>query len=131
MAFNGALVDKGRRLYREALPDKVEGSTQMANITSAWFKCRLNLPQGVETDEATGARRRKVLRPSILIAKKNSDGELSGVKAKERIEIASAQLGTAVYEVIGDPTVLRKKRRVIGYEATIERVDEQPFGDVV
>jgi hypothetical protein len=39
-----------------------------------------------------------------------------------RLEIVSKQLGSAVWDVVGEPEPLRKKRKVIGYQATVRQI---------
>lgn len=128
MALAGALVDKGRCISNQALPQRVEGTTQMTPVATAWFKCRLSLPKGTEPADPTASdRRRYVRQPELLVGHRDKDGHPIDIKGKDRIEVDSRQFGNLHFEVVGDPEPLRKKRRVIGWVLTLERADEHPM----
>lgn len=58
---------------------------------------------------------------------KDRAGAPISISASDKIEINSRQLGTATYEVVGDPEPIRKKKRVIGYQVPLSRINEHPF----
>ena len=122
MAYRGALVDRAviRRKQRQAT--KVDGRTIFTSQDGPEFRARLQLPQANEDtrDERTAA----VIRPTLMTDRKDSDGDLLDFRTSDRILVTSRQLGTALWEVTGEPEPLRKKRRVIGWVVPINRVDE-------
>jgi hypothetical protein len=144
MGLNAVLVDRARRLHSAPTPQKVEGTTQFVPVHGPWFKVRLTLPAAATTEAAArvragltddgGARSKVVERPFILFGIRDSEGNSligedgrSVVNAHDRLEIESPQLGLHVYEITENPAPIRKKRKVIGYNASLSRVEEQEF----
>lgn len=130
MALSSALVDRARRVRNEATPRRVEGTTTFATVTGAWFKARLTVPAAPEADDAQGSHRRTVARPTLLLGVRDREGnrlEPGFLSADDKVEVDSRQFGRGVWEVTGDPEPLRKKRRVIGFQATLAKVDEDPY----
>lgn len=126
MALGAVLVDRARRLRTEPAPVKVEGSTSFVEIHSPWFKARLTLPANPETVDP-GGHMRTPLRPSLLFGVKDTTGDAVEIAAADRIEVDSPQLGKAIWEVSGEPEPLRKKRRVLGYQVALTRVEDYAF----
>jgi hypothetical protein len=127
--IGSALVDRARIVERESTGQKVEGTTLMSPTHSAWFKCRLFLESASERKEQ-GERRKVVATPQVLCALRDENGELVVIEAEMRMEISSTELGTATWNVSGDPEPIRKKRSLIGWLASIERVVERPRAGV-
>lgn len=127
MSLNAALVDRARRLVDTPTPQRVEGTTQFQTLTYPWFRVRLTLSPAPESDDAQGARRRVPRPGSLLVGLKDADGNLNAVNADDRLEVDSKQLGRAIYQVTGDGEPIRKKRKLIGWMATVTRVEEHPF----
>jgi hypothetical protein len=46
------------------------------------------------------------------------------IRASDEIEVASLELGDALWRVNGDPVPIRKKRRVIGWTVPLSRLNE-------
>lgn len=105
---------------------KVEGSTRLAPLHGAWFRARL-FPAGAPQTFDNG-RPRVASAPQLLLGIRDSSGELIEVHASLQVEVDSKDLGRALWQVTADPEPLRKRRRVIGYLAQIERVIEQKGG---
>lgn len=123
MGLTGALVDRARTITRDSTGVKVEGTTLLTDTHSAWFKARLFLDQASERKEQ-GERAKAVSTPQILIAYRDEFGELVVVDSDMKLEVESPELGTALWRIQGQPQPIRKKRPVIGYLATLERVIE-------
>ena len=130
MALGSALVDRARLLRQEPTGVKVEGSTQFGTVAGAWFRCRLNVTGQPESPDPAGARRRVESRPSMLYALKDADGLPVGLTTESRVEVASRELGTAVWQPEGDPTPLRRRRSLVGYEVNLRRVIDHEFAPV-
>jgi hypothetical protein len=123
VALAGALVDRGRVVRRESTGRKVEGTTQMAPTHGPWFRARLFLQDAPERSEQ-GDRKKAVAMPRVMFLVTDVGGVAVDVNAEDQLEIASPELGTAVWRVTAQPAPIRKKRRVIGWEVGIERVLE-------
>lgn len=127
MALGAALVDRARRVTKEASTVRVEGTTPMAEVRSAWFRCRLFLGGDRESQGEDGSYVRSVRGPTLLYGVRDADGAVLDVGYDEKLEVESAQLGDALWRVAGEPEPLRKRRTVIGYQVTLERVQEREF----
>jgi hypothetical protein len=123
MALGSALVDRGRIVRQATTGVKVEGTTIFEPEFLPLFKCRLTLNEDVEKD--ADPRRKRVTREATLMVNKKDKGHnLVEVRASDRVEVISKQLGTGVWEVTGDPEPLRKRRVVIGWIVGVSRVDD-------
>jgi hypothetical protein len=131
VALGSALVDRARPLREQPTADKVEGTTQFATVPGEWFRCRLDVTTQPESPDPSGGRRRVEARPSLLYEWHDAAGLPVALTTEDRVEVASPELGTAVWLLEGDPRPLRKKRRVIGFEATLRRVIDHEFVPVV
>lgn len=127
MAFGSALVDKGWILRREDTePEEtwVEGERQLEpkdpedDKATNRFRCRFQLVKGSESQQ--DGRRRRVVRPVLLW------GRNTKIQKGDRVKIRSREhfgVEEPVFQVDGDPEPLRKRRRVIGYEATLVKAE--------
>jgi hypothetical protein len=52
----------------------------------------------------------------------HEDGSRVALHGSDRVEIISPLYGTFMMEVQGEPTPIRKRRTVIGYTATLQKV---------
>lgn len=127
MSLNAALVDRARRIVDTPLPIKVEGTTVFDTVPGSWFKCRLTLPGSPEADDAQGGRRRVAKQGTILMGVKDVDHNVLALAPTDKLEVNSPQLGRAIWNVTEDPMPLRKKRKVIGYQASVTLVEENEF----
>lgn len=127
MALGSALVDRARVVAQQPLPIKVGGSTRFAEVEGEWFRCRLTLPAAPETADASGARRRPVIVPTLLYGVRDLQGGEVALSTENRVEVRSAALGDAQWEVVSNPEPLRKKRTIIGYQVTLRKVLDQSF----
>lgn len=143
MALGAALKDRARAVRKLDTTHKVEGTTVMATETTAWFKCRLDLLGGQKGASASGRNfgrgegnaERVQFTPSIMFGVKDSEGNSlidddtkeCVVRAKDRVEVDSPELGHVMWEVTGNPLPMRKKKRVIGFTASLSRLDFQEF----
>lgn len=139
MALGAVLVDRAYLIRQEAIVVggeegegeevegttvvEVEGSTVYEEDEGPEFKARLQIESASERtrDGVTQTDPR----PMLLTAKKDSEGTELDFKPSDRIKVVSKQLGTAIWEVDGEPEPLRKKRTVIGWQLTLHRVEEQ------
>lgn len=105
----------------------MEGTTRFETVRHAWFRCRITENPAPDANDAQGGQRRVARTAQLLCGIKDVDGGALVVKASDRLEVYSKQLGRHVYEVTSDGEPLRKKRRVIGWSATLVRVQEHEF----
>lgn len=119
MALGAALVDRGRFVRREKATTEVDGERQFKDAVpeeQRWFRCRLQMLKGSEQQQ--DGRRRRVVRPMLTVGRKVK------IKKGDQIEIKCKELygnELVVFTVDGDPEPMRKRRTVIGYEATLAR----------
>lgn len=123
MGFIGALVDQARPVSKAEAGKVVDGRTLYAPVTGAWFKARLEPPSSSERPDGAGGRRVVVKPPTLMFAMKDKSGELVRLSNEMRLEVSSRELGTGMWEIVGDPTALRKKRRQLGWTAQLRRVE--------
>lgn len=97
----------------------------MGTAPGEWFKCRLTLPSAVEDDAATAGVRPVTVQPTIMLGAKDLAHEVIELHNDLKLEIDSKQLGKSTWEIVGEPAPIRKKRKVIGWEAPIRRVEVQ------
>lgn len=124
MGLRSVLVDRARTVRRAPTPLKVEGRTAFADVKGEWFRARLDL-RGYPQTRDPGSRAKTIKTPSLMFATKDLVGGAIEVRATDRIEVRSVQLGDATWEVTGSPEPWRKKRLVIGYQVPVRRVDEE------
>jgi hypothetical protein len=122
MSLGGALVDRARVVGRKAAGRKVAGRTLYSSVNGEWFKARLSLSASTErTDDATGVMP-VTATPTLLCGVRDLAGDPIDFGGDDRLEVSSRELGTAVFDVVGDAEPLRKRRRVIGYQVGLRRV---------
>ena len=137
MALGAVLVDRARLLELQAAsPVKVEGTTQFATIRGNWFRARLFLPAGPQDSTPGDAplmrgigkgRIRAINNAQLLLGFRDLEGNPIDIHFDMKVEVESAQLGNGIYRVMNQPEAIRKKRRVIGYLADIEKSNEREF----
>jgi hypothetical protein len=128
VGLNTALVDQAR-IHRKAPAYKVAGRTQFASLTGAWFRARVEQRSNPQTRQPDSGQPRVTRQPRMMFGLLDAEGRAVDVKASDYVEVApsDARLDAAWYQVEGDPDPIRKKRRVIGWEVGLKRVEEHPF----
>ena len=139
MAIGSVLVDRARLISKQATSERIEGSTTLVEVKGAWFKARLTLPEANE-DETPGfaplmhgtahGRVRVVYHAKLLCALKDENGDPVEVHFNQDLEVDSRELGRAEFRVMGEPHKIRKKRRVIAVEASLQRPEEREFEEL-
>jgi|SRR4051812_38788448 hypothetical protein len=127
MGLNSALVDSARIARREAAGVKVEGRTRFGTVIGPWFRCRLELASRPQNREGESEVPRVVEQSTMLFGVKDTEGRVISLLATDKVQVLSPQLGVFHFEVAADPTPLRKKRRVIGWEVGLRAINEQEF----
>lgn len=128
MALGRALVDQARPLTKAQSAVKIRGESRFETLRGQWFRCRLTLP-GPQESAPQYSRRRVVLVPSLLYGVKDADGELLRLGIEMRLEVNSRELGRTIWDVVSEPEPLRKRRRVIGWQASLRRVKDEELPD--
>jgi hypothetical protein len=110
---------------QEETSTKVEGQTMFKTVTYAWFRCRLtqsSLPR--RPDAANGGTRVERV-PTLMFDVKDEDGDAVLLTARDKVEVRSTEQGidTLTFELDGQPQPIRKKRKVIGYEVPVKRIE--------
>lgn len=124
MGLGTALVDKARVRRNAVSGPRVEGTTQYAPTFSEWFRCRLMLDSGNESNAAADAHR-TTRQAKLMYALRDVTGEPFEVRATDIIEVDSGELGEMTFEVTSLPKPIRKKRRVIGWTVPVAKADDQ------
>lgn len=132
MGLSSVLVDRGRVIAYTALmqqmpdgskvPVRVEGTTQMEWVYGQYFDCRVDSPAAPEGEDAAGGRVRTAQRPTLIYSLEDDDGNPVELNADDRVTVESDDLGTATFEVTGEPVLYRKKQDLICGEALLVRV---------
>lgn len=119
------MVDRARLVSREPSKVKVEGRTQMAAVNYEWFRCRITLPPLPRTQGPNSGSARVQTKPAMLFATIDLSGDPVKLTISDTVEVRSVEQGydTVLFELDGEPQPIRKKRKVIGQEVTIRRVD--------
>lgn len=126
MGLNAALVDRARVVERRAAGARVEGRTLYGETRGAWFRCRLTLPSTREVQAAATRMPQANIEPTLLVGDRDEAGDPVTLTIAQRVEVDSPELGEALWEVVTEPEPLRKKRRVLGYQATVRRIETRP-----
>jgi len=122
MGFRGALVDRAVRLRKTSTGTRVEGTTIYTATESASIRVRLDVKAAGE--ELADGRMLTEPTPTLLVYKRDLQGNYLDWRATDRLLVTSAQLGEHEYEVQGEPVPLRRKRRIMGWELTLRRTEE-------
>lgn len=125
MSLNSALVDRARIIRRVAAPVKVEGRTQFTDMTGEWFRARLELRRDSKRRDP-GTRSSAVRTPVLMCGVRDLRGSQVDFRLGDRIEVSSTELGDALYEVASAPEPMRKKKRLLGFELPLRRIQEDP-----
>lgn len=123
MAVRAALVDRCF-IQRKQAATKVRGREVYLPAEGAEIRCRLTMNRAGERLE--DGRVLTEPTPTVWIFHRDETGKEVRPVASDKLRIVSAELGTALWQVDGDPTPARKRRRILGWEATVKRLDEQP-----
>jgi hypothetical protein len=101
---------------------KVEGETQMEWQAGEWFACRIDSPEAAEAEDAAGGRVRTDQHRALIYDLEDESGAPVVLTADSRVEVVSEELGTATYELSGQPTLYRKKTDLIAGQAALKLV---------
>lgn len=117
MSFQGVLVDRARRVQRlVGHRSSTLGESEQVVQYGEWYKVRLSPPTSTEEHSANEAAEDK-MRADLLMPK---DFVLN---LNDRVEIESLDMDIAgIWLIVGQPTLLRKKRTVLGKSAVVLKV---------
>lgn len=124
-------VDRGRILRKEPSAVRVEGSTTFTPVPEQWFRCRLFLTATTDIPDPQQSHWLSTSAPQVIAVTRDLDSEVLAFRSDQRIEIASRELGRAVWRMTGEPEPLRKRHRVIGWLLLVSRVIEPDFDDLL
>lgn len=96
-------------------------------MTGAWFKARVEVDTENETGGAGDANQRVEDRITLMFGIKDSQGQPLALTTEALIEVDSKQFGRHLYRVASDPLAYRKKRKIIGGEAALQRIEEHEY----
>ena len=124
--IGSALVDRARIVSTVRSDVRVEGSYQTKTRTGPWFRCRFDPGGEGEQRSAGGVRRDR--RATLLVGRRAIDGTTLSFSGSDVIEVDSRAFGLIRMQLQGLPEVVQKRRSVIGWIATLERVDPKAAG---
>lgn len=127
MGFRTALVDRARTITQEPTGQVIGGTRRFTYVRGEWFRCRLTLPGAPENLEAVTFRRTAVVVPTLLYGMTDEVRDPVHLGLEMRLEVKSDALGDEVWDVVSDPEPLRRKRRVLGWQVTLRRVEDYEF----
>lgn len=130
MGLTAVLVDRARLVEKAATAAKVNGRTTFTTVTLPWFRARLQMPTAPKSAGPGGAATRDEVRPLLIFGIKDSEGNAIVLTTEKLVEVDSKQLGRAFFRPDADPEPYRKKRRVIGFEVPLRRVEEHEYEEV-
>lgn len=94
---------------------------------SEWFPARLfpaAAPEQVQP--ASSGRRKRNPHPQLLYGVKDVAGQPVDLLPKDQVEVLiRGETVPTIWRITGDPEVLRKRVRVLGWLAHLERVEEE------
>lgn len=122
MALRAALVDRAIQIIKEPTATKVEGSTRFVNVEKSPIRVRLQITAAGE--QLADGRVLTEPTPTLLTDRRRKDGTLPEWRSSQRVRVISKQLGTQEWEINGEPTPLRAKRRIKGWELVLRRTEE-------
>lgn len=123
MGLGSALVDRARIVRQvSATETRVAGSSVLAQVEGNWFRARLELPGGSESEAPERGRRRQVLAPTLLFEPFDEANEDVDLSADDYVEVDSVELGRTRWQITTFPQPIRKKRAVIGFQVTLRRI---------
>lgn len=131
MSIRHVCVDRGRLLVKEPSARRVEGSTTFVPVPGPWFRCRLFYEGAPDQTDPQGGHFKEVSEPQVLVPVTALDGSRLDFHADHRLQVNSRELGHAVWRLAGEPEPLRKRRRIIGWLLTVERVIERAYDDLL
>lgn len=124
MSLQSALVDRARIVTREKTARKVDGRTVYADVIGPWFKCRVGV-EGFSPEQEDDGRLRAPTTPIILYWTTDLEGQPVTLDADDEIEVDSNQEGRAIWQVVAQPLIIRKKVVLLGAGyAQIRRIKE-------
>lgn len=131
MSLAAVCVDRGRIVRKVASGVRTEGRTSFVPVPEQWFKTRLFEDASPNQVDPVGGHVTSVDRPQALTVAKDLDGNVLSFQGDFVIDISSREFGRYLFRMAGEPQPLRKKRRIIGWQLTLERVVERAFEDVL
>jgi len=117
MSFVGVLLDRARKIERrKGMQNPELGESEFYQQFGDWYKVRLNPPENGESRiESAGSR---LTSTSTIMTTPDFD-----LSHDDRVEIDSKEMGTGVWTVVGEPTLIRKKRTVMGKTYNVQQVE--------
>lgn len=122
MGLRVALVDRAYPQRKVADAVKVNGRTIHAAGEGPAVRCRL-VPNAAG-ERAEDGRKIVEARPTVTLDMRDVDRDRYEPRKTDKLRIVSRELGQGTWEIDGKPEPIRKKRRVIGWTATVVRLEE-------
>ena len=117
MSFLGVLMDRARKIERrKGMQNPELGESEFYQQFGDWYKVRLLPPDHTEA-RSDNAGARNIANSSIMT------GPEFDLSHEDRVEIDSKELGTGVWTVVGEPTLIRKKRTLMGKQYRVQQVE--------
>lgn len=132
MSLSSVLVDRGRALTNvekmqhnadgTLVPVRIEGTTQMVWQYGPYFDCRIDSPAAPKRRDSAGGRDRTAQSPIVMFDVYDDNDDPVVLHAESRIEVESDAFGTQVWELTGEPELMRKKYDLVCGQANVVRI---------
>lgn len=127
MSLSSVLVDRARVVrYTVAMagtppaPVRVEGTTQMTWVYGEWFACRIDAPEAAESADSAAGRVRTDQHRTLIFELEDEAGGAVVMNSDDRVQIESEELGLETYELVGQPTLFRKKTVLVAGQVDVK-----------
>lgn len=129
MGLSSVLIDRARLLRKAATPLRTGGRTTFVDVEPGeWFSCRLEMPTvAPESQPPSFVSKRVVLSPTLIFDIEDDEGTEVVVRADDMLTIESDDLGSATWQVTGEPMPFRKKQGIIAFQVGVKRIDVDDF----
>lgn len=123
MGLKAILVDSAVITRRIASGDKVAGETPMIDQDTATFKCRVTAPTSGEINDDKIKFVQYVRSATMIVPLRYDDGVDMDIRAEDVVTVQSGPFA-GKYEVLGEPSPIRKKKKMLLYNVRLQRYDK-------
>lgn len=122
MSLQSALVDTARTIRRAPTGPKVAGETPYGPFNGDNFKCRVSSPSANElrTDKLEFVEYTRDA--TMIVGMKDLTGDSVDILETDKIDVVSGVFA-GTYEVMGEPTPIRKKVTQIGWQMALRKYE--------
>jgi hypothetical protein len=135
VSIRAVCVDRARIVRLEPSVERVEGRTTFEPIPESWFRCRLTINESTRTSMPRSQSaldfRARLMMGGLMTTLVDLDGNPLTFRSDVRLDVSSQQLGRAIWRIEEEPQPIRRRRNLLGYTLTMERVLEREYDDLL